>query len=156
VTLSIGRRAPKTPSVRTIRYYRIAMKVIGIEFAASEMNYVVVDCGVDNSLAVTASNRLNLSETRSHEALRAFQQAVKTLLKDVSPDYIAIKTKPEKGSMAAGPAALKMEAIVLASAPCEVKFISGARINKCVESDSSLKAYHHPAFKAAVCGCKSE
>ena len=92
----------------------------------------------------------------STEALKAFQQAFQTLVKDVSPIRIAIKLKPEKGGLGAGPAALKMEAIVLAAVPCEVLFISGARINKCDPPDSSLNVYHIPAYKAAGCGCNVE
>jgi hypothetical protein len=133
------------------------MKVIGIEFASSYMNYVVL--GVDDhtgKLEVLASNRLSLSDTRSRDAVRAFQQAVQTLMRDTSPGRIAIKEKPEKGAMQAGAAALKMEGIVLANAPCDTRFISGARINKCDASATSLNAYHQPAFKAAVCVAHDE
>jgi hypothetical protein len=132
------------------------MKVIGIEFAASDMNYVVIDTGTFGNVAVQAANRLTLSDTRSPDTLRAFQQAVRTLLNDSSPDRVAIKAKPEKGGMAAGPAALKMEALLLAALSCDVRFISGARINKCSDPEKPLRAYHIPAFKAAVCGCKDD
>lgn len=132
------------------------MKVIGIEFASSDMNYVVLErTGID-TLQVLASNRLSLRDTRSPDALRAFQQAVQTLMRDTSPTRIAIKDKPEKGSMRAGAAALKMEGIVLASAPCDARFISGARINKCGTPETPLNAYHHPAFKAATCAANDE
>lgn len=120
------------------------------------MNYVVLGCNADGKLVVLAANRLSLGDTRSPEALRAFQQAFQTLVKDVSPVRIAIKAKPEKGAMKAGPAALKMEALVLAAAPCEARFISGARINKCGAPETPLNAYHLPAYKAATCACKDE
>lgn len=132
------------------------MKVIGIEFAASDMNYVVVECDPGGNITAQAANRLRLADTRSPGALRAFQQAVRTLLSDSSPDRVAIKAKPEKGTMAAGPAALKMEALVLAALSCQVQFISGARINKCPDSEKPLKAYHVPAFKAAACACNHD
>jgi hypothetical protein len=132
------------------------MKVIGIEFAASAMNYVVLERDAGGNLSVLASNRLSLSDTRSPEALRAFQQAFQTIVKDVSPSRIAIKAKPEKGSMKAGPAALKMEALALAAAPCKVQFVSGARINKCGAPQTPLTVYHHPAFKAASCAAEDE
>lgn len=132
------------------------MKAIGIEFAASDMNYVVIDCSTDGTIVVTAANRLSLADTRSPDGLKVFQQAVKTLMNDLAPDRIAIKAKPEKGAMAAGPAALKMEALVLATAPCDVRFISGARINKCNVPAGPVKAYHLPAFKAAACACKND
>ena len=132
------------------------MKVIGIEFAASDMNYVVVESDPVGSIAVHTANRLKLADTRSPDALRAFQQAVRTLLSDLSPDLVAIKNKPERGAMGAGPSALKMEALVLAALSCDVKFISGARINKYDGPEKSLKAYHVPAFKAAACACNHE
>lgn len=133
-----------------------AMKIIGIEFASSDMNYVVLDRNSSDKLELSASNRLSLRDTRSPDALRAFQQAVQTLMMDISPARIAIKDKPEKGALRAGAAALKMEAIVLAAAPCKVRFISGARINKCSNPETQLKAYHLPAFKAATCAAIDE
>ena len=132
------------------------MKVIGIEFASSDMNYVVLDRNASGTLEVSASNRLSLRETRSPDALRAFQQAVQTLIEDTCPTRIAIKEKPEKGAMKAGAAALKMEAIVLAATACEVRFVSGARINKCSDPEIPLCAYHYPAFKAAACASEDE
>lgn len=52
--------------------------------------------------------------------------------------------------MQAGAASLKMEAILLANAPCAVAFVSGARINQTDAEDLSLYAYLQPALKAAV------
>ncbi|HEX4769539.1 MAG TPA: DUF3010 family protein [Bryobacteraceae bacterium] len=132
------------------------MKVVGIEFASSDMNYVILERNNPGKLEMLAANRISLDDTRSCDALRAFQRAVQTLLKDTSPALIAIKEKPEKGAMQAGAAALKMEAIVLADARCDVRFISGARINKCDAPEPPIKAYHRPAFKAAVCGASDQ
>ena len=132
------------------------MKVIGIEFAASDMNYVVVDRNTDGTIVVTAANRLSLADTRSPYDLSVFQQAVKTLMSDLTPDRVAVKAKPEKGAMAAGAAALKMEALVLATLPCGVRFISGARINKCNTPTGAVKAYHLSAYKAAACACNDD
>lgn len=127
------------------------MKIVGIEFASNHMNYVVLDRDKLGEMEVLAANRLSLDDTRSCDALRAFQRAVQTLLKDTSPALIAIKDKPERGTMRAGAAALKMEGILLANSPCDARFISGARINKCEGPEAPLNAYHYPAFKAAAC-----
>jgi len=128
------------------------MTIIGIEFAGSQMNYVVVRYEDGGELKVLFANRLSLRDTRSPDSLRAFQQAVQTLQQETSPTVIAIKDKPESGAMQAGAAALKMEGIVLANAPCQTRFISGARINKCeIVPTASLKAYHHLAFRVAAC-----
>jgi len=125
------------------------MKVMGIEFAGSHMNYVVVDLNDKNEVHVLQANRLVLGDTRSRDSLIAFQNAVSTLFNAASPNLIGIKSKPEAGAMKAGAAALKMEGIVLANSPCEVDFVSGARINKCTVENDALFGYLQPALKAA-------
>lgn len=125
------------------------MKVMGIEFAGSHLNYVVVELNEKNEVRVLQSNRLVLGDTRSRDSLISFQNAVSTLFNVAAPNLIGIKSKPEAGAMMAGAAALKMEGIVLANSPCEVDFVSGARINKCAINDPSLFAYLQPALKAA-------
>lgn len=125
------------------------MKVMGVEFAASNMHYVVIELTEGNEIQVVQSNKLVLGETRSRDALVAFQRAVSALMNLVAPTSIGIKAKPESGQMRAGAASLKMEGIVLANAPCEVDFVSGARINACTVTDLSLHAYLQPALKTA-------
>jgi hypothetical protein len=132
------------------------MKVLGVEFAANNMNYVVIERNDAGKVTLQSANRFSLSETRSGDCLRAFQGAIQTLLKDTAPDLVAVKDKPEKGAMQAGAAALKMEGILLANASCEIRFISGTRINKCSDPKMPLKAYHHAAFKAAACVISDE
>lgn len=125
------------------------MKVMGIEFSGSHLNYVVIELNDKNEVHVLQSNRLVLSETRSRDSLVSFQNAVFTLFNEASPNVIGIKSKPEAGAMRAGASALKMEGIVLANSPCEVDFVSGVRINKCAVNDPALFAYLQPALKAA-------
>ncbi len=124
------------------------MRVLGIEFAGSNMNYVLLE-KAEEGLNLVQSNRLALGETRSRDALIAFQRAVQTTFNATAPTLIAIKEKPEKGAMQARAAALKMEGIVLANAPCATEFVSGNRINKC-EDTASIHRYLEPAFKAAA------
>lgn len=125
------------------------MKILGIEFSSSDMNYVAISREGD-AYEIAASNRMVLGDTRDRDSLMAFQNAAKTLLNDVAPDLIAIKEKPETGKMRAGAASLKMEGIVVANAPCPVEFISGRSINKTSDEAPSLFGYLQPAFKAAV------
>lgn len=125
------------------------MKVMGVEFAGSNLNYVVVELTDKNEVHLLQSNRLVLGDTRSRDSLISFQNAVSTLFNVASPDLIGIKFKPEAGAMMAGAAALKMEGIVLANSPCAVDFVSGARINKCAVEDPALFGYLQPALKAA-------
>lgn len=129
------------------------MRVLGIEFVSNEMTYVLVEQKNDGQIGVKGANRISLSGTRSHDALQAFQSAVLTLFNDTAPDLVAIKEKPEKGAMQAGAAALKMEGIVLANTPCPVRFISGARINKCTNSDGSL-TFNYPQVAGERARCR--
>lgn len=125
------------------------MKVMGVEFSASVMHYVVIELAEANEIRVVQANKIVLGDSRSREALVAFQSAVSALLNLVSPNLIGIKAKPESGQMRAGAASLKMEGILLANSPCEVDFVSGARINSCAASDGKLRVYLQPALKAA-------
>lgn len=125
------------------------MKVLGIEFAASQTTYVLLERSNDGTIVVKQSDRMFLGGTRSCEALRAYQSAVLTLLNDTAPDVIAIKDKPERGGMQAGAAALKMEGILLANVTCKVEFVSGVRVKKCSVTETSLHAYFQPALKTA-------
>lgn len=125
------------------------MRVLGIEFNAKFLNYVLLDVGEENTKIVTA-NRLTLADTRSKDALRAFQDAVQSMYNVTKPDQISIKTKPEKGTMSAGAASLKMEGIALANSPCDVEFVSAHKIAKCAIADGLVKKYLEPAYKAAA------
>lgn len=84
------------------------MRVLGIEFAGSNMNYVLLE-KTEDGLKLLQSNRLAVGGTRSRDALIAFQRAVQTTFNATAPTLIAIKEKPEKGTLQAGAAALKME-----------------------------------------------
>lgn len=125
------------------------MRILGIEFSAWQMNYVAID-QTPEGFDVHSTSRLSLGSTRSREALIAFQDAVKALFNSTAPDLIAIKEKPESGRLRAGAAALKMEGIALANAPCDVEFVSGARVNRSDASDDSLFSYMQPALKTAA------
>ena len=125
------------------------MEILGIEFSSQNMNYVgISDDG--EGYAVVTSSRMILGHTHDRDSLVAFQDAVKTLLNDFAPDFIAIKEKPESGKMQAGAASLKMEGIVLANAPCPVEFVSGRKINMIEEEDPALYNYLQPALKSAL------
>lgn len=125
------------------------MKVLGVEFSGNKLHYVLLEKSGD-SFCVLQSHRFVLAETRSREALMAFQNAMLTLYNSSAPDKLAIKEKPVSGRMKAGAAALKMEGIALANAPCSVEFISGARINQCEADRGNLPKYLELALKAAV------
>jgi hypothetical protein len=123
---------------------------MGVELNGSELRYVVLHFGGEGHWEMSAANRLVLTHTRSGAALSAVQSAITTTLNEATPDLLAIKAKPESGQMRAGAAALKLEALLLASASCEVDFVSGSRVNKVGEDGGALRRYLVPAFKTAL------
>lgn len=125
------------------------MRVLGIEFESNRMNYVLLN-GSRDAHTIEQRNRLELGDTRSREALVAFQTAVATIYNTARPDIIAIKSKPESGRLRAGAAALKMEGVALANSPCNVSFVSGQKINQCAADSDSLLRYQLPAYRTAV------
>ena len=125
------------------------MKALGIEFSSNKLIYVLVET-LNGQFFIQSKNKLELSDTRDREALIAFQTALRTVYTATAPDVIGIKTKPEKGQMSAGAAALKMEGISLASSPCPVHFLSGSKINACQAHEDGMKKYQIPAFKSAI------
>jgi hypothetical protein len=114
-------------------------------------NSLLVD-GDPDAYDVVQSNRLVLAGTRSRGALVAFQDAIRTVYNSTAPDRVAIKEKPESGKMRAGAASLKMESIALANAPCDVVFVSGARVNQCGAERGAMPKYLDASLKAAVVG----
>jgi len=125
------------------------MRSLGIELAGSRLTYVLV-VKHESGLSLIAKNRIDLGATRDRGALGAFQQTLQTIFQDLKPDVILIKNKPEKGPMMAGAAAIKMEGLVLANAPCKCIFVSGAKLNQCTAEDATLAKYYLPAFQCAV------
>ncbi|MEQ8284883.1 DUF3010 family protein [Thalassospira sp.] len=124
------------------------MKVIGIDFNAHQMCYIVIE-GEQENFDILDYNKIALSSTRSSGDLQTFQVAVSGLLKDATPNKIAIKQKNEKGFRSMGPAGLKMEGLLLASAECEVVFISSKKTQK-IELESAPKKFVEDALKSAI------
>jgi len=124
---------------------------MGVEMRASDLHYVVITREHDG-VSIGAHGRITLHSTRDLDDVRNFQLALRTVLEDAGPERIAIKLKPEKGKpgMIAGPAALKMEVLVLANSQCEVAFVSGARMSKIKPVENPLKQYLQEALCAAL------
>lgn len=125
------------------------MRVIGVEFAGSDMLYVVLDRDTDK-VRIVAANRLSLSDTRRRQDVAAFYNALTVTLNEYAADLVAIKLKPETGRMRAGAAALKMEALLLATAHADVEFVSGARMARVESMKSTLHAYLQNALRTGL------
>jgi Holliday junction resolvasome RuvABC endonuclease subunit len=126
------------------------MKCIGIDFDANRLNYVVVNGGNAGDTRVVTSGKLTLEDSRDADAVRTFSVELAEILGGISPDVIAIKSKPENGQMRAGASALKMEALLLVRSSCPVYFLSAQRVEKAAEKNDDLYAYQQSAWKAAV------
>jgi hypothetical protein len=113
------------------------------------MNYVLIDRG-NGTPVIKNQNKLQLAATRDPNALRVFQDSVKAVLETLTPNKIAIKSKPERGAHQAGSASLKMEAILLANSKCEIEFISGHKINKTTLEEQPKHKYLWSATAAAI------
>jgi len=125
------------------------MTAMGIELTGHSLIYVLVEKDAD-ALTVRNSSKLELLDGRSPDSLRHFQTALVTILTEAHPDLIALKDKPQSGGMQAGAPAIKMEALLLMAAACEVRFTTGSAIKNCTATDGVLRKYEHPAYKAAA------
>lgn len=105
----------------------------------------------DGTKTFGASGRVPLHDERDPRDLKSFQATVTTLLNEIGADAVGIKKKPHKGAMGAGPAAIKMEALLLASVSCDVQFFSPQHLAKKVAFDGGgLFKYLHDAARAAL------
>lgn len=125
------------------------MRIMGVDLQAGEMIYAVVVRG-DGETEVRPGGRIALENTRSAGDLHAFQTTLTTVLNDVRPDHIAVKWKPEAGKFGAGPAALKVEALLLANSPCPVSFVTSRRAKKVPPVENALPKYAQGAIHAAA------
>jgi len=121
---------------------------MGVEFAASNMCFVVLER--TDTVRVLAANRLSLEDTRSRTSVAAFQSALATTLHQHAIDLIAVKSKPERGRMMAGAAALKMEALLLAAARTDVEFISVPKVARAEALTNDLHGYLQTAVQTAM------
>ena len=125
------------------------IRIMGIELQGSKMVYVVGVFG-GGSVTFETGNSIVLANTRTRDALVAFQTTLKAILNDAAPQRIAVKLKPESGKMSAGAAALKMEALLLTNSPCEVVFVSAQRLAKGEAVANPFPKYAQDAVLAAL------
>ena len=130
------------------------MKSLGIEFDASRLHYVLLTGTADDNAVVT-SGKLTMDGSRDVEAVRGFALDLDRVLKELAPEVVSVKAKPENGQMRAGASALKMEALVLARSSCPVYFQTSQALSK-LTGNTDLYAYQQDAWKAALAGFEPE
>lgn len=127
------------------------MNILGIELESNRLAYVYVRHETSTYPRVLQRGKLEIGSTRDASDIRKFADELRVLLGSLSPEAISVKAKPESGQMRAGAAALKMEAILVASTSCPVHFLTPQSL-KAVEDNPDLFAYLQDAWKAAVRG----
>jgi hypothetical protein len=125
------------------------MKVVGVDFDANKVLFVVVEGGPEGEPSIVDTKRFQLDDTRDADAMKKVRDEIRGLLAAHADACLSIRSKPENGQMRAGAAALKMEALVLAeSGSAEVSFVSSVKAGKMPEAPG-LFAYLQTAYKAA-------
>lgn len=101
-------------------------------------------------MTVASSGKIALSSEREASDLKSFYLTLGTVMNDSAPDVIAMKQKPHKGAMAAGPSAIKMEALVLLCSTCKIVFVSPPRLQKVEIPNDVVFGYQHDALRAIL------
>lgn len=122
------------------------MIVMGVDFEPKRLLHVTARDGI-----LAESGMIGFGATRSAEDVRAFASEFSRIVASVRPDLIHVRSKPEKGQMRAGAAALKMEALVLCLSGCPVRHLSPRSLAR-IDDNPDLFAYQQGAWKAALAG----
>lgn len=125
------------------------MRSLGIDIAASDLRYVVIEVS-GTTPQLIAANTLQLAQTRDVKSIKAFQTALAAVFTEATPSVVAIRAMLEKGRMGAGAAALKIEALVLAQSLAPVRFYTNQRLAKQTAPGFNLPGYFDSAIKAAL------
>jgi hypothetical protein len=125
------------------------LPVIGIDIAASELRYVILEVA-DGVPTCVASNKLTLAGTRDVGGIKAFQAALAAVLNEANATILAIKNTPERGQRRVGAAVLKMEALLLAQSQCAVRFITIQKLSAQALHDFGIPGYYNDAVRAAL------
>ena len=123
------------------------MRILGIDLRGDEFVYVVATCNGD-FVAFDTSGKFTLADTRTPDALRTFQKTLQTVVREARPDRIAVKWKREDGMRSVGPAALKMEAVLLLNSPCDVEFVKPKALEAAPPVENGLPKYMQDAVRA--------
>jgi hypothetical protein len=131
------------------------MKACGIEMAASEARLVLLDGNKSDFHHINVELRkLKISDDENAAEVRAFRDALYTLLQENKVEIVAIKKRGKKGDYAGGPIGFKLEAITQLYEECPIVLIApatiSARIKKHTTSTpATLKKYQYSAFETA-------
>jgi len=130
------------------------MRICGIELKSNEAIIVSIETdGVDYEYIAINTKKIKLTDSKSHEATKAFRVAFDDFLKNNNFDKIAIKERLRKGKFSGGPDSFEMEGI-LQTLDYPIELIHSATI-KSKTKDALLKTddinnYQLEALKVAL------
>ena len=128
------------------------MKSLGIELKGNTCIGVIVDA----EKSVTASLKLELSDSYNSESILAFRDEFLDFINSQKPESVVIKKRNEKGKFAGGAVSFKMEGIIQLCAQDKVSFLSGSQLKSfSVKAGGDLpevKKYQSQALFCALYG----
>jgi hypothetical protein len=125
------------------------MRILGIDLRGNDFVYVAATCE-GAFVAFDSSDKITLTDTRTPDALQAFQRTLQTVLRETRPERIGVKWKREEGMRSAGPAAIKMEALLLVNSPCPVEFVKPKALETTEMIENQMPKYMQDAVRAAL------
>jgi len=93
----------------------------------------------DHQIIAKRTNKLELPPNPTQDDSTVFIQAFSAICKTNAVDIVAINFRATKGQGAGGPGTFRTEGILLAAAPCPIRFIHSATTRATEKKQSSLK-----------------
>lgn len=131
------------------------MIVCGIELAASEARFVVLDgTKAAYSHVPAAPAKIVLADDENPEEVKAFKEAIYAFLRENHVEQVAIKKRGKRGEFTGGPVSFKLEGLVQLYPECGVvlvspQTISAAKRNHAPVAPQCINKYQHTAFETA-------
>lgn len=132
------------------------VRICGVAFAGENAALVVLDA-LDNAwdLVPSEPGKLTLSDPFDTGTVRHFQTAARAFLQEMGVEQVAIKKKPFRGKMAAGPAAFAMGTVFQVTTEVPLTFVTAQAVKAAMEGDGNqipdgIKKYQEDAFGAAL------
>ena len=131
------------------------MIVCGIEMAASEARFVLLDGNKSNFHHINVEPRkLKIADDENADEVRAFRDTLYAFLRQNKVEIIVIKKRGKKGEYAGGPIGFKLEAIAQLYEGCPIVLIAPTTISIMIKKHATgipatLKKYQNSAFQTA-------
>jgi hypothetical protein len=132
------------------------MKICGITIQGKRAAIVVLECADDQYTPCRTISKIDLSDDKSQEDMRACLHTFQAFIRDHGIDLILLKARARSGEYAGGAVGFKIEAIIqLLDIPVEIinaNAVSAAIRGKALHGIDQVYAYQKDAFKVAFAG----